>query len=212
MNMIKSFYNKVMTKKRFFFGTLLFVILLPISVFAIRIQTYNGNVTKKTVDGSLTLMVDNGVNYTPRYKTYLPVKPTSGTYIVGDPVNFSVNEDVNPPQVVASTISKGTNANANGGVGSLSNKSTFRLFPDLSCTDTTALNCYVARVWGFSQMAVLLLAVAAFVVAGVIYMTSSGNPKQIEMAKKIIIGALSAVAVMVLGKFFLTNVVGVTWL
>jgi len=90
----------------------------------------------------------------------------------------------------------------------------YRLFPNMSstCTDASALNCFVGQVWNFSQTAILLLSIAAFVIAGIIYMTSTGNPKQIEMAKKIIIGALSAVAVMVLGKFFLTNVVGIKWI
>ncbi|MDD5693669.1 MAG: hypothetical protein PHU86_04335 [Patescibacteria group bacterium] len=90
----------------------------------------------------------------------------------------------------------------------------YRLFPDLLCKSdgSDALTCFVARVWAFSQTAILVLAVAGFVIAGIIYMTSAGNPKQIEMTKKIIIGALSAIAVMILGRFFLTNVVGVPWL
>lgn len=88
----------------------------------------------------------------------------------------------------------------------------FRLFPDLTCKDTEALSCFTGKLFGFAQITILLLSIAAFVVAGIIYMTSAGNPRQIEAAKKIIIGALSAIAVVILGKFFLTNVVGVPWL
>lgn len=91
--------------------------------------------------------------------------------------------------------------------------SDYRLFSDIPCTSNgEALTCFVSRVWTFSQTAILVLAVAVMVIAGVIYMTSAGNPKQVEMSKKLIIGALSGVAVMILGKFFLTKVVGVPWL
>lgn len=91
--------------------------------------------------------------------------------------------------------------------------SDYRLFSDIPCTSNgEALTCFVSRVWTFSQTAILVLAVVVVVIAGVIYMTSAGNPKQVEMSKKLIIGALSGVAVMILGKFFLTKVVGVPWL
>jgi len=88
----------------------------------------------------------------------------------------------------------------------------YRLFDDLLCPGDDALVCWLGRVWQFSQVAILVLAVAATVTAGIVYMTSAGNPKLVAMAKKIIIGALSAVAVMVLGRFFLVNVVGVEWI
>lgn len=48
--------------------------------------------------------------------------------------------------------------------------------------------------------------------AGVIYMTSSGNPDRIKTSKKLIMGALTGVAVIVLGRFFLKYVIGVPWL
>lgn len=88
----------------------------------------------------------------------------------------------------------------------------FRLFPDLKCSAETALTCWVGKVFQFSQTAILLLATAVIVMAGVIYMTSAGNPKSIEMSKKLILGALSGVAVIVLGRFFLVSVVGIPWL
>jgi hypothetical protein len=57
-----------------------------------------------------------------------------------------------------------------------------------------------------------ILAPVVIVLAGVIYMTSAGNPSRITLAKKLIYGALSGVAVIVLGRFFLTNILGVWWL
>ena len=86
---------------------------------------------------------------------------------------------------------------------------TFRLFPTApACPNDQAVQCWVKLVFQFSQYAILLLATGAIVIAGVIYMTSAGNPKMIAQSKKLIIGALSGVAVMVLGRFFLNVVLG----
>jgi len=198
---------------KFLPGLLLAFVLIPVLAFAVRIQSFDGTVTKVASDGTITISVDRGSNYSndQRYSTYT-VKPTSGNYSIDDAVTFTVNEDLTPPKVVADSVSKGSDPNANVGVGSKSNASEFRLFPDLSCPSDAPLTCWIGRVWSFSEGAILILSVAAFVVAGVIYMTSRGNPKQIETAKKIIIGALSAIAVIVLGNFFLTKVIGVPWL
>lgn len=88
----------------------------------------------------------------------------------------------------------------------------YRLFTTAGCdTSTEPLSCFTLEVFKFAQVAIIVLAVGAIVFAGVIYMTSAGNPKQIEMAKKLILGALTGVAVMVLGRLFLTQVVGVVW-
>ena len=90
--------------------------------------------------------------------------------------------------------------------------SDYRLFPLLSCdTGTQPLTCFTQAVFKFSQIAIIILAVAAIVIAGIVYMTSAGNPKQIEMSKKLILGALTGVAVLILGRLFLTQVVGVAW-
>jgi len=212
VDMFKDFYNQSMKKNLFLSLSSLFFLAIPLVVLA-RVYVYNGTVTAKAADGTLTLTVDrgtdtSGVNGTLTYT----VKPTTGTYSVNDDVTFSVNLEVDPPTVVASTLKKGTNTAANGGVGSTTNPSTFRLFPTLSCPDENlVLSCWMNRVWTFAQTAILLLSISAFVVAGVLYMTSAGNPKQIEKSKKIMLGALSAVAVIVLGKFFLENVIGIQW-
>ena len=144
------------------------------------------------------------VNDTSKVLAQLP----SGTAFTGgktDGLYYICNYIGSLPKVTSATCSVDSTVPKFVGSG-------YRLFPDLSCSDTTALSCFVKRVWGWSQTAILTLAIAAFVFAGIIYMTSRGNPKQVESAKKIIIGALSAVAVIILGKFFLTNIVGVPWL
>ena len=87
----------------------------------------------------------------------------------------------------------------------------YRLFPTVNADDPNALNGFIKASFSYAQTAVLLLATVVITAAGVIYMSSAGNTKQIELAKKLIIGALSGVAVVILGKFFLQYVVGVPW-
>lgn len=88
----------------------------------------------------------------------------------------------------------------------------FRLLPVANdCPAEEALTCWIREVFKFSQTAILLLSTVVIITAGIIYMTSAGNTKQIELAKKLIFGALSGVAVIVLGRFFLTAVVGLPW-
>lgn len=123
-----------------------------------------------------------------------------------NPTEYTYRNIVNIPSVEGSpkiSVTPDTGRGTKGG---------YRLFPELVCaSDVTALSCFVNKVWSFSQTLILILAVTVTIIAGVIYMTSGGNPKRVETAKKLIIGALSAVAVIVLGKFFLEKVVGVPW-
>lgn len=205
--MIKGFYNQSMKKSFLSAIVLLAFLVIPFAALAVRIQTYNGIVTQN-VGGTLTIEVDRG---TLGMVTYT-VKPTDGVYASGDEVSFSVNEDVSPPAVVPDSLQMGPNPNSNVGTGSGSSVSGYRLFPSLSCDNSAQpLTCFTKAIFQFSQVAIIILAVAAIVIAGIIYMTSAGNPKQIEMSKKLILGALTGVAVMVLGRLFLTKVVGVEW-
>ncbi len=71
------------------------------------------------------------------------------------------------------------------------------------------LDCWLGKVFDWATVVVGSIAVVAIMVGGVIYMTSGGNPNQVATAKKIILNALIAAAVIILGKFFLTNVLGV---
>lgn len=98
-----------------------------------------------------------------------------------------------------------------GGVPA-SRKPVTRLFTISGCPSGQELVCWTSKVYGWSQSALLVSAVGAFVIAGIMYMTSGGNPQVIGKSKKIMIGALSGVAIIVLGKFFLTKVIGVPWL
>jgi len=187
--------------------------ILPIFALAVRIVVYNGVVIQESRSGTLTIEIDRGENYPDdqRIKDYT-VTPSSGDYSVGDYVSFSVNEDASPPFVVVESLEKGTDPNANAGVGSKTNVSGYRLFPGLSCDSSDQpLTCFTQAVFRFAQIAIIVLAVGAIVIAGITYMTSAGNPKRVETSKKLIIGALTGVAVMVLGRLFLTKVIGVEW-
>lgn len=103
----------------------------------------------------------------------------------------------------ASNISE-TPYNTNFGVNS-------QLF-GVSCASTVAVSCWVQKVWEWSSGAILIFSVGAVILAGIFWMTSTGDPKRIAFAKKLLLGAVSAILVIVLGKMFLTNFIGVPWL
>lgn len=79
-------------------------------------------------------------------------------------------------------------------------------------TDEGCLACWLRQVFDWSLGIILTLSVVIIMLAGFTYMTSTGNPARISTSKKMIWGALTAVAVMVLGRFFLKYVIGVPWL
>jgi hypothetical protein len=78
-------------------------------------------------------------------------------------------------------------------------------------SDETALNCWIGKVFAFAQTAIYILSIGAIILAGILYMTSMGDPNRVGLAKKLLVGAASAIAIMVLGRFFLTKVIGVPW-
>ena len=207
-----------------FFSILAFPIKM-LAVDPIELISQNGRVTEVESNGDLHVEVerlDSSVDDT-FYYTYIVkkslYKDSETTYKVNDLVNINTAENTN--NVITITHDWNSDADRGGGSQEQTNSlnsgwstgvTSFRLFSTLECPDVEALTCWIKRVYSFSQGAILTLATAVMVFAGVTYMTSAGNENQIKLSKKLIIGALSGVAVMVLGKFFLTVVIGVTWL
>ena len=70
--------------------------------------------------------------------------------------------------------------------------------------------CWIQGVWNWSMLIIIPLATIVLIAAGIIYMTSGGNPDRVSLAKKMIFGALSGLALLVLGKVFLVNILGIT--
>ena len=65
------------------------------------------------------------------------------------------------------------------------------------------------KIFSWAQIVIIPVATAIFILAGITYMTSGGNPNRITFAKKLITGAVSAILVLYLGKYFLKIVLGV---
>lgn len=78
-----------------------------------------------------------------------------------------------------------------------------QLFPTLNCANNQLLSCWVNRVYLWSLGIIGTIAVVSLMAAGVMYMTSAGNTKQLDLAKTIMKNALSGVAIIVMAKFFL---------
>lgn len=93
--------------------------------------------------------------------------------------------------------------------GALAEKNIF----GVDCSSAASpLNCWQQSVFSWAQRAMLVVATVVIIFAGVIYMTSAGNPERVTLSKKLIYGALTGVAVIILGRFFLKYVIGVPWL
>lgn len=100
---------------------------------------------------------------------------------------------------------------ASGGTITSTPKGTVDLFFDFdtmfggTCPD---YGCWITKVWAWATMIMLPLSIIMLIAAGALYATSSGNPDRISLAKKIIIGVLSGLVLIVLARVLLINFVG----
>jgi hypothetical protein len=79
------------------------------------------------------------------------------------------------------------------------------MFSNEACGD---YKCWIEKVWAWATMIMLPLSIIMLIGAGALYATSAGNPDKISLAKKIIIGVLSGLALIVLARVLLINFVG----
>lgn len=68
--------------------------------------------------------------------------------------------------------------------------------------------CWIKKAWGWSMGILIPLSVLIFTAAGVIYMTSEGDSNRIGVAKKMILGVLSGVGLLILGRLLLIVIFG----
>lgn len=78
-----------------------------------------------------------------------------------------------------------------------------------TCSD---YNCWIRLVWNWATAILIPLSILVLTAAGVVYMTSGGNPDRVGLAKKMIVGAVSGVGLIVLSRVILTVLgVGGSW-
>ena len=68
---------------------------------------------------------------------------------------------------------------------------------------TCSYNEWIQQVWGWAMGVAFALSVFMLVAAGILWSTSGGNPDKIGVARKMILGVLSGVALLVLARVFL---------
>jgi hypothetical protein len=68
---------------------------------------------------------------------------------------------------------------------------------------------YSKALFKWARVTIIIVVTAIFVIAGIIYMTSGGNPNRVSLAKRLLTGGISAILVLFLGEFFLRVIVGV---
>lgn len=76
------------------------------------------------------------------------------------------------------------------------------------CPPDKTLACWVDSVFNWSLGIIGSIAVVVIAIGGVIYMTSGGNPDRVGQAKKLIFNALAGVAILILARFFLKQILG----
>jgi hypothetical protein len=196
--------------------------------------TYTYNLTAPTGSGKYYTYKGTQTNTHgwSTYPWYMTVNPAVGsmsslldldtdsiTFINGGTAKLTISVDGsgNPTLTQAGTGSGGGTGGGGGGTGgggSAVLKSDYILSIFSACntvTDDSALNCWIGKVYVFAQTAIFTISLAAVIIAGILYMTSSGDPKRVTLAKSLLVGAASAIAVIVLARFFLQYVIGVPW-
>lgn len=71
--------------------------------------------------------------------------------------------------------------------------------------------CWIKKVWSWSTVVMIPLSVIMLIWAGVLFATSGGNPDRISLAKKIILGVVSGIALIVLTRVLLLDIIGVDY-
>ena len=86
------------------------------------------------------------------------------------------------------------------------------IFGKLDCSKFKGpLECWIDADGGAFDWALGIIgsiAVVVIAIGGVIYMTSGGNPDRVGQAKKLIFNALAGVAILILARFFLKQILG----
>lgn len=77
---------------------------------------------------------------------------------------------------------------------------------DFGTEPVTNVTDYVNRIIGWSYIVIPGLAVIMIIYAGYIYMTSQGNPERVNLAKEIIIGVITGIALLFLIRIILSTV------
>lgn len=142
--------------------------------------------------------------------------------ICNDPIDYtrasSETEDVAPDPVAPDTSSPSTD-DSNKDVyegyegtdkGNLVSQSWQTNFSGQNCS---TYGCWISLVWNWAMLILVPLSVLVLSAAGVLYMTSEGDSNRVGLAKKLIIGVVSGVAILVLSKVLLTiiGVDGQSW-
>lgn len=89
---------------------------------------------------------------------------------------------------------------------SCKNNNEFKSFITGNCL--SSYEDWLSEVWGWAMMIIVPLSVLILSAAGVLYMTSEGDSNRIGLAKKLIVGVVSGVGLLVLARLLLIIILG----
>lgn len=72
----------------------------------------------------------------------------------------------------------------------------------------TTYEQWIGQVWGWAMGIIISLSVVVLGWAGLVYMTSEGDPNKIGLAKKYIWGVVWGLGLLILSRVLLVNVLG----
>jgi len=195
---------------------ILAILLLPTFILAKgefwEIERHKGQKIKAngliSDDSPLTLKFIDSLGEDHQFNVSSVPRP-SGPIKVGGFVTFELDFD-NKKVTKIISLSGSPDSNSKLGVGSQSGF-TSKLFPGTYCSGTATLDCWLRKAFEWAGVILASASVIAIMAGGIMYMTSAGNTDQVGKAKKIIFNALAGVAILVLAKFFMSNILGAPW-
>jgi len=140
-------------------------------------------------------------------------------YKIGDTIVFIVDDSVvsgpDDNQTIKSAgivkINEGWSKGSDLGEGSKTETNAYwsDIFHQYVPRSTSALDTWLARVYRYAYFILPAIAIVVLMGGGVVYMTSGGDPGRLKTAKSLMANALIGVALLILARFFLVNVLGV---
>lgn len=67
---------------------------------------------------------------------------------------------------------------------------------------------FINAAWNTGTAIIIPLSVVVITAAGVVWTTSEGDPKKIKLARKLIIGVLSGIGLIILSRVILVSILG----
>lgn len=84
----------------------------------------------------------------------------------------------------------------------------FKGFDSMFGVTCNNYDCWISEAWKWTLAIIIPLSVVVVIIAGIVYMTSAGDPNRIAFAKKLLLGVASGLGLLILARVFLATIFG----